>query len=322
MCMEIALNTNIFTQEEKVQLKPKLEKAINDLAFGLDIASLKKVIIPSDFTEEIISFQIEHGKKERGHTKTENEDTIAKVMYYIENEEYFQVIFIHENCIAALISIGDELPNDIELAKRSCHYIRHELGHVHDEFQKRKIYSEELRKGEGLDPVQFRLTLHSDIVWSEYFANRTAAVNLTSDIFLDTISYTFDLIDRISIECREYISKYRLHGDISLLLQQIEKSTSILFYFTAHSFGYLHYFKELSKGYESIKEQVEKNIFGTYYKESWILIDKVLNNMFSKYPNWNDIYELEELNGAIHLCWNRLGIYLENDGGKLYVSVP
>ncbi|MBY7120676.1 hypothetical protein ILS93_00850 [Bacillus sp. 16GRE42] len=316
--MEIVLNSELFTEEQKEYLKPQILQLISNLSVDLDVSTLKKVIIPKEFTKEIILFQKEHNKQEKGHTKNEHEEAKAKVMYYMEDGNYYQTVFLHEMFITGVMFGDDKVVNN-------CYsFIRHELGHVHDEFNKRKIYSDDLRKGIGLTQSDFILTIPSDIVWSEYFANRTAGKYLTTDLFLEQASYTFDLIDRAKEQCTKYVKEYRKHADVNLLLEQIMNSTHMLFYFSALSLGNLHYYKETldEPNYKIIKESMEKNIAGTYYEESWNLIDKALINLYSKYPQWNDIYQLEELNQAIHKCWNHLGIYLEDYGENMFINVP
>lgn len=318
--MEIFLNTKIFTEEQKVGLKPQIEQLVTDLSRDLDISSLQQFIVPANFTEEVISFQEKYNKEEKGHTKNGNEEAMAKVMYYRDKEEYCQVIFLHEALLATLVS------PDERLAKQSLFYIRHELGHVYDEAQKRQIYSEELREGVGLHILDFTLTRHSDIVWSEYFANRTAATEITTELFLEQFEHTYILIDRVKNECDTYIEEYRKHGDINLLKVQIEESTHLLFYFTALTIGNIHSYKEVL-GEENVKEiegLIDEKVQQTYYGESWRLIEKALGILYSKYPKWNDIYELDELNQAIHKCWNSLGIFLERNGDEnlMYINVP
>ncbi|CAH2464307.1 MULTISPECIES: hypothetical protein [Bacillus cereus group] len=318
--MEIVLNTKIFTEEQKVGLKPQIKQLVTDLSRDLDISSLQQFIVPDNFTEEVISFQEKYNKEEKGHTKNGNEEAMAKVMYYRDKEEYCQVIFFHEALLAPLVS------HDERLAKQSVFYILHELGHVHDEAQKRQIYSEELREGVGRHILDFTLTRHSDIVWSEYFANRTASTQITSELFLEQFDHTFILIDRVKNECDTYIKEYRKHGNINLLKVQIEESTNLLFYFTALIIGSIHYYREVL-GEEDVKKiegLIDEKVQQTYYGESWSLIEKALGILYSKYPKWNDIYELDELNQAIHKCWNSLGIFLERNGDEnlMYINVP
>lgn len=50
-------------------------------------------------------------------------------------------------------------------------------------------------------------------------------------------------------------------------------------------------------------------------------MDKALLNLYKKYPNWNDVYELEELNNAVLQCWNDLGIFMTMIDSELYIDV-
>lgn len=60
--MEIILNTNVFKDEQKQHIEPQLRSLITKLSASLNTASLKQVIVPADFTEEVIEFQKAHNK--------------------------------------------------------------------------------------------------------------------------------------------------------------------------------------------------------------------------------------------------------------------
>jgi len=80
--------------------------------------------------------------------------------------------------------------------------------------------------------------------------------------------------------------------------------------------------RELSgDGVGKFEQAVSTQIPNTFFQESWTLMDKALLNLYKKYPNWNDVYELEELNNAVLQCWNDLGIFMTMIDSELYIDV-
>jgi hypothetical protein len=314
--MEIILNTNLFTDEQKEQVVPQLEELIKGLASSLNIVSLKQVIVPANFTEEIIRFQEIHNKLKKGHRTGEDGTAFGKVITYNESTDFSQTIFLHEAFLASLFS-GNE-----SLAKNTVHYIQHELGHVHDNFFTNSIFTPSLLNGSDVSRLQFMLQEHSDNIWSEYFANKSAFSTLTSDILESTYENVFNQIKSVSEKIREYIDDYHNDGDSLKLINNLRLSTDYLFYYSAHLLGFIHPMRELSgEVVEKFEHAVSAQISNTYFQECWTLMDKALLNLQNRYPGWNDVFELEELNNAVLQCWKDLGIFMRMIDSELYIDV-
>lgn len=314
--MEIILNTNLIAEDQKEQVASQLEELINSLASSLNIASLKQFIVPANFTEEIILFQEMHNKLVKGHRLGEDGTAFAKVITYNESKDFSQTIFLHEALLATLFADKENL------TKNTIHYIQHELGHVHDNFYTNNIYTPSLLDGSDVSRLQFLLQDHSDNIWSEYFANRSAFSSLTSEIFESSIENVLNQIKSVSEKVGEYIGDYHSDRDSLKLINNLRLSTDYLFYYTAHLLGFIHPLRELSgDGGEKIEQAVSAQISNTYFQECWTLMDKGLLELYKKYPNWNDVYELEELNNAVLQCWNDLGIFMTMIDSELYIDV-
>lgn len=311
--MEIYINTNVFSEEAKVGLKEQFLQLIQNLTQQIDISTLASITITKDFTKEIVDFQIKYNKKERGHTQTDTEQAMLKVMSYTNAGEFKQVIFIHEAVFCALTVEGQ--------SQEAIHYVHHELGHVHDEWNKRKIYSDDLICGERFSLLEHHLNVQSDYIWSEYVANRISFTSAPTEKIISTLKYLSELVDRSKNDCESFILEYRQHGDINKLMEQIQQSTKMLFYFTALTCGYLHGFKEEDRQ-KLFNENINPIINKTFYKDSWHEINNALSELYSIYPKWNDIYQLKALGAGVLTCWNNIGIYPEMDGEQMYIGVP
>ena len=314
--MEILLKTNIFTDEQKEQVVTQLEELINNLASSLNILSLKQVIVPANFTEEIVNFQETHNKLRIGHRTGENGTAFAKVITYNESTDFSQTIFLHEAFLSSLFSGNDSL------VKNTVHYIQHELGHVHDNFITNNIFTPSLLNGSGVTRLQFILQDHSDNIWSEYFANRSAFSTLTSDILESTYENVLNQIKTVRNDIEEYIDDFHDNGDSLKLLNNLRQSTDYLFYYTAHLLGFIHPMRE-SNSYvvQKFEQAVSVQIENTYFQECWNLMDKSLIELYKRYPDWHDIHEFEQLNIAVLQCWNDLGIFMTMIGSELYIEV-
>lgn len=104
--MDIILNTNSLNIEQKNHIKPQLEELIIKLASSLNISSLKQIIVPADFTEELVAFQEVHNKIKKGHREGESGTAFAKVISYNESTDFSQAIFLHEAFL--LVILGDD----------------------------------------------------------------------------------------------------------------------------------------------------------------------------------------------------------------------
>lgn len=311
--MEIILNTNLLTDEHKQHIKPQLEKLVTDLSASLNITSLKKVIIPANFTEEIIEFQKACNKEKIGHRDTEGGTTFAKVISYDELNDFSQVIFLHESFIAALVT--GEKADDV------VYYIQHELGHVHDSFYTKDIFTPSLINSIESNRLQALLFEHSEIIWSEYFANRSSFSTASSKIMLSAFQNVKDNVEVVTVKSKEYIDRYRNNGDTFELINNLSQSTDLLFYYTAHSLGFLHPLKETTNDSDELEEVVVAPISNTFYLETWSRLDRGLLKLYKKYPNWNDINELDELNEAVLQCWKDLGVNIFMQGPEFIINV-
>ena len=115
-------------------LRKPFEDLIGKLAQGLELKSLKYIIIPEDFKTELFKFQKSKGLREEC---TENEVGVAggKVVSYIEAGELEICIFLHPGVFGLLFSKNsDDVLNGIQI-------MRHELCHVHDDYLKSRVLS-------------------------------------------------------------------------------------------------------------------------------------------------------------------------------------
>lgn len=306
--MEIVINIDRISDETKQKMIPLFEQLIMHLSKHLNITSLESIVITDNFTRDIIKFQETYGLKERGHTDSEDGVAVAKVLSHRKDGEYKQTIFISE-------TIYNELINT-DSSEDWIQYIQHELAHIHDNFIKESIYSFEKRQGVGFHILDHILNNHADSIWSEYIANRLSSPTMKEEHIIRSLDHMLQLIDSVQNQIKELKEQYKLEEDIRHLFIRTQQITDLLFRVTANVYGFLHSLED-----QRWADGLYHNLDESYYKEVFKTFDEPLRLLYSKYPNWNDIDELEIVHEVILKCWNNLGIYPKKTGEEIYIEI-
>lgn len=284
----------------------------NDLALGLNLSRLDCIYIPDDFEKAIIEFQIRHDKDKRGYTNNEMDTSFGKVITFKEGGKEKDRIFLHK---AIFISLFKE---DEELIQLSINTLHHELCHVHDHsnLDAMHLFKEQYQNQiESLDEI---LYAHSMNIWEEYIVPRMSARTIDSETAIDIdhivklVTYT---VEKMSVAKEEYFQSkdvWKVFYEVQLLSGHLLKKLSTLYG------NYKGIFEDDEKGLGSvIDERFENNNL----KDIWISLKNNLDNLYSEYPNWQDLSVLKNLNNTVLSTWNMLGIYPEDVENGLYINV-
>ncbi len=309
--MEININaSNLFTDnDQKKRANNALRELIVELSNNLNIETLSEIIIPEDFSIELLSFQEEHDLRERGHTDNQFGTAMGKTLSYMEESEIKQVIFFDKNLFYSLF-LDDEYNKSL-----SIHLLHHELCHVHDYGQRTFTIDEETFQP-PLDNLTEILTAHAEVIWSEYIACRLSVATIFNG-FLLNVDFLIELIDEIRIGTQNLIDRYRYHGDIENLFKQSQKDISLLLKISGGVIGYLH-----SLNSSELESSVSHKIAETYFNDVWLSLGKELQGLYVQYPDWNGLEQYCSLSSVVLSCFNKLGIYPKMTSHGLYVSVP
>lgn len=299
------------------QLKEPFDDLMSQLAQGLEITSLKNIIIAEDFKTELFKFQKSKGLREEC---TENEVGVAggKVVSYFQNGELEICIFLHQAVFGLLFSEkSEDVLNGIQI-------MRHELCHVHDTYLKSKMLSADFINYNERD-FEWALRLHADHIWSEYIANRLSKtkVNLNGiEINIPTlvslkqdISLLIESIFKVEADAQSSIRAYRTHRDIIRLYKEIQESSSFLLGMMGRVYGLLCI-------YNDFLDVINEGIRDAYASEIWMLLCRSLNVLDSKYPMWCGEQEFDDLSQVVLRTWNILGIFPKATDKGLYIDVP
>lgn len=316
---EIIFNTESFNDEQRNKISEFLYVQLNELKQTIELATLELIIITEDFTEDVIKTQRRYNMREIGHTNRNDGIAVAKVLHTAIQDDLKQTIVIRDEIIEGLFFE--------EKSQDAFHLLHHELCHIHDNFYEHEMFTIEARSGRGHNLLQHILACNAEAIWAEYIAVKLSAnsVKIIDSVEFITktlyVEYLVELIHLCKKNIDTAIKEYRINGDIQKLFNFLQEETSLLFKIAATTQGYID---GLGMSKTKITETINDLIRDTYFFEAWEKQWKALRELFSIYPNWNNVYQLAELGEAIKICWHDLGIipsYIE-DADELYIDVP
>jgi hypothetical protein len=322
---KVIIKSSIFTDEQTEQLHKILGRAIHQFSKSLSFESLESIIVTESLLEDVSKYQEKHNLLETS-SNNEHGQVIAKVLKHSWNDRFKQTMFFSDRLAYGLLTKN---------SRAVYHYIHHELCHVHDNDYLNKIYTSENMKASRGQVLEYKLRIHADLIWSEYFAERLSAETVTAENISMDIEHFLHLVELIKLEIDKEINLYRFSPNISKLLACVEESTSQLLKIAATLLGISAGLKGISNedSNDDLHKATQQNEpivamiqefknRDSYFTVIWDKLDTELNELYTSYPHWNDVFELDRLGEVVLLCWNSLGIFLSNHGDGLLVDVP
>lgn len=223
---------------------------------ALDLSTLTDVYFPFDYKEGVLEFQLSRGSRSSEVTENDTHTGFGMVIeYFNQDQEIKSVIFYHPVILLCLIALKIT-PEDVDISQKNMtlNILYHELFHVHD-----LNFYQKFCVNENLDMSLYE---HFYSVWSEYFAHRGAA-SLFSHRSIE------DKLDDVKIN-DTLLREALLDGDHD----EIEDKISLL----ARDLGDIH----------SLGLELNELLPGNSIHPSLRTIEIQLNELFNKYPNWNE----------------------------------
>ncbi|WP_066297880.1 hypothetical protein [Bacillus sp. FJAT-29937] len=314
--IKINFQSKLFNEESHQKIADELNNEI--LKLNLNLNSLNQINITENLLKSVLKFQEHYSKKEKGVTQGENGDAIAKVMDFIdENDQFAQEIFITDWVIFNLFQ------EDKNIAARSFHILHHELVHIHDKYLKKRIYTLEGRQAINRNRLDHILTIHADIVWSEFIAERLSWHTLTFEDIPYKVDHVKSLLQNVKSEIEKQIKGEEDHNYIFRVLQE---ETSLLLKIVANLFGMLDGLISNATEHENIN-LFQKLLINTFenscMEDIWEDFYNNLVSLFKIYPDWNDVNELSDLCKTIRAFWASLGVYTNksDDENNFYIYI-
>lgn len=281
----------------------------------LDFRRMHRIIITNDFAGELAEMQ---GLTESGNPiEFTNEDyavCVAKVMQFRTEDEFEIVPVINAGVAANLLSEDDEAYGIV------LHMLHHEFCHVHDDNKKIDILRDYILHHRWTGKDIFIRPL-AEVLWSEYFANRTSAPTAVPSFTQDMIGSFADALERTKPDLDQEITAYRYHADLERVMSHFQRHGEFLAKSAAYVLGYLDGFQsELSEQ----SSETDNTLRNSYFEDTWHGMATALRNMYAAYPdNWQGLAAYDELANVVEEYYARLGLVLSTtDDGQAYVDVP
>lgn len=310
-------STELFAIPKKEEsLKKFLVQSIEKFSETLNLTTLESLVVTGDFFGDVLKYQSDNGLQTIGATKTTHEIAIAKVLKHRDgNGQLKQTVFFSDY-------IADLLFTD--KSNFAYHTLHHELCHVHENYYSEQIYSEEGKRGDKVCQLTHILNIHADMIWSEYYVERLSFLTLDHDNISTISNHLIKLLERTDKEITEKILRYRTDEEVNDLFREVQEKSSLLLKVAGTLLGILHGLREYSSDlWEKVYTLIETSIIEKYkyFLECWRLLDAVLENLYRKYPDWNDVYELDELGQVVLDFWKQLGMHPENTDEGLFIGI-
>jgi len=296
-------------QKVKADIQSLIKIAQEHLDLNLD--DLELVAVPSDFYGDLTAFQLEHGLPAE-YTHTNGVQAVAKTIHYQVNGRDGTAIFIHPvivNCMYTEGQIGEAMVT-----------IVHELCHVHDGQNQRRIFEPAFHQNLGPHTVSFKMHRFCVHVWEEYYACRRASfafINPDTGIIDEHGLLIKELLNDMSCirdEIQNQIHHHPKDGDISqmicILIERVVAFLSLM----SRVQGHLDGLKS-----DHLDERLANALKDSHFEEAWGEMGEELRNLYDKYPDWVGEKEFEQLGYVVQSVFHIMGIYpmdIEDEDGN------
>ena len=322
------IKVTAFDDDLNAQIKKWLEDEI--LAFieqhNLTSTILDTVSIPANFGDDVKAYQRKLEMRE-GYTDNQEISAFGKLLHYQEKDNIKSVLIISADIMSCLTR------SDANWIAYFSFY--HEMYHILDTHLLGKHLSIDFILKELNDAETFGelLSLYGNTIWSEYFASLSSSMRCSSSFkeieeFPDTVQTILliptllDLVDKTMTLAKKEVEDYREHGVIDLLNVKIQEATINLLLVAARVVGHL-------EGYQSdeLSKSVVEKLSNTYFLPIWETLAKEVESLMDRWPNWEDVSELDSLGEVILKCWNAFGMFPRASKSSLikdryYIDVP
>lgn len=280
---------------------------ISQLGTDIQIETLERVIVTSQFHRDILEWQTAHGQRPDGATDDPHYGTaIGKVISYWSAQGFTQVMFLDAWIFLSLFE-----PSNKAVA---IHAVHHELCHIHDNSVKAGLFKKESLVHRQ-DNLVHLLRVYADQAWSEYIACRlSVTTSWQHGALIDEVHRVADIV---KTRVQEYIARYGLDGDIDYLFARVQEEAAVLLKQASSTLGWLH-------GLESAKIQslIPDIVNKDWLRKPWISLGNALAGLHASHYSWSSIEVYDQLGAEILRLWNALGICPRQLDRGLYVSVP
>lgn len=271
-----------------------ISEALLSFPYKLDPKSFE-VHIPLDFGTKVYKIQERVGEVQ-GYTDSPRSVAAAKTIRDQRSDRLHYYIILNVDFVV----------NHLQDEKRKSlrHIIHHELGHVYYGLLNNHPLKKELSC--DLDEIYFVLFEHSELLWEEYVAERTASVSWspTQDAnYRHLLDLAETIVEDIAVKAKEYIAS----GDALSLSINLQTSTSTLLKVAAMVFA----------SFAAIEDSKRRTRLSILWKDLAHLnfvdqlqdMEEQLSSLYEAYFAGIGGICLLELSNIVLRIWKQLGIH-------------
>lgn len=309
--MKVIFNTDNLKPNECLIINENIQQYFQDTK--LELGGLQKIVVSNNYFEDVINVQKELGLTASGASNNENAKGVGYTITSRKNKDSKSIVVVNEPLISKILSSDQNEQLD------GLHIIHHELVHVHDDYLKNKLYTDEERCGAGVGQLKHYLRIKADVIWGEYIAERLSASSATK-CHTDTLINSFGIqaSNLTSALERERI-KFLKHNETNIYFDKVAET---LYYFLKTNLMIIGVLD--GEADKNIKKDLEcellKSIGDSDYIRIYNQMRRSLSKIYSLYPNWNSIAELDSLGNVIRDTWLWLDFRLIETEGNFEVK--
>lgn len=282
-----------------------LDRSIADAVAtdGLDLGSLKHVLVSGDFVNDVTRRLKELGRPELV-TSNESAQALGKTITWGKPSDVSSIVIVPEPLLSAY-----------EAVSLSRGILYHELAHVHDDRFRCDLMGETIHP--DARDLKAVISFIAATLWSEYFCEQTAARHYSRDDLAAFAENDSIVSDSVGENSRE-IAEYRSHADILHLWQHSIFTVNIIMGVVGRTLGEFY----AQNDNLDLRQQFIDGVSSLKGMPELIsMTEPILDSMHLRRKIWV-ANELDCLNEVVLKAFNMLGIFPRMTGQGLYVDVP
>jgi hypothetical protein len=194
-------------------------------------------------------------------------------------------IVLYAACVEPLLDESHKLYRD------AIYLLAHEMGHLHDLKAQDEAFPETILRCRYKNAFDNHMFPMLSCCWDEYAASRLSAPFSVEQV--KNYEETFvSMLAKAKEETDREIMAYRLHADVTLLLQVATNRYGNLLKYAAYLIGHLH---GMNGNLHADAPRASSALDGAYFERTYRDLEATLSDMWNSYGNWSSKEVYNEL---------------------------
>ena len=316
---QVSVSGQFQSEEQAKQLWETVYAFLHAIGKVLDLSGLSRVIVSGDYTGALA--ELDRGFKTENMLTPTGDDVavgVAMTPMILDDSGNLKsaMVLNAEHMLALLFPDGEEFR---PYYTRAVYTLAHESGHAHDHVVQANCFPDVFLKTK-LSQKESRLFIIAEASWSEYIASRLSAF-LSEDI--TTADYESSFCKRLAAllpESRAAIKQYRMHHDVTRLLDEVSLLVKHVLVYSSYLLGQLDGLGlTVEEGAPGAWKAVSLTpLFAPFFTR---LLDN-LQQMHSSYGTWTSLDIHNSNKDLVQALLVAVGLELTESAEGLHCNVP